>query len=142
MTKETAEELFNQGLERYKAGENAATLIPIFKDICDQSPKVATSWICLSWLYLINKQSTLALKAAQKSVKLNPEDPQARINLAIAMLETSQAGVREQVELAQTLLMVLTDLKAEIMENFEEGIRRRPNWSSLERVKNWILASS
>lgn len=140
MTKETAEELFNQGLERYKAGEDAATLIPIFKDICDQSPKVATSWICLSWLYLINKQPTLALKAAQKSVKLNPEDPQARINLAIAMLETSQPGVREHIELAQTLLMVLTDLKAEIMENFEEGMRRRPNWASLERVKKWILA--
>ncbi|AFY72516.1 hypothetical protein Syn7502_00352 [Synechococcus sp. PCC 7502] len=139
MTKETAEELFNQGLERYKAGEDAATLIPLFKDVCDQSPKVASSWICLSWLYLINKQSTLALKAAQKSVKLNPEDPQARINLAIAMLETAQSGVREHIQLAHTLLTVLPDLKEEIVENFEDGLRRRPNWASLERVKKWIL---
>jgi predicted Zn-dependent protease len=139
MSKETAEELFNQGLERYKAGEDAATLIPIFKDICDQSPKVASSWICLSWLYLVNNQPTLALKAAQKSVKLNPEDPQARINLAIAMLDTSQPGVREHVQLAAAMLMVMTELKTEIIENFEDGLRRRPNWSSLERVKKWIL---
>jgi hypothetical protein len=83
----------------------------------------------------------LALKAAQKSVKLNPEDPQARVNLAIAMLETSQSGVREHIQLTQTLLMVMTDLKAEIIENFEDGLRRRPNWASLERVKKWILES-
>jgi predicted Zn-dependent protease len=139
MSKETAEDLFNQGLERYKAGEDAATLIPIFKDICDQSPKVASSWICLSWLYLVNNQPTLALKAAQKSVKLSPEDPQARINLAIAMLDTSQPGVREHVQLAAAMLMVMTELKTEIIENFEDGLRRRPNWSSLERVKKWIL---
>jgi len=139
MTKETAEELFTQGLERYKAGEDVATLIPLFKDICDQSPKVASSWICLAWLYLINKQPTLALKAAQKSVKLNPEDPQARVNLAIAMLETSQSGVREHIQLTQAMLMVMTELKGEIIENFEDGLRRRPNWASLERVKKWIL---
>ena len=139
MSKETAEELFEQGLERYKSGEDAATLIPIFKDICDRSPKIASSWICLSWLYLVNNQPTLALKAAQKSVKLNPEDPQARINLAIAMLDTSQPGVREHIQLATAMLMVMTELKTEIVENFEDGLRRRPNWSSLERVKKWIL---
>jgi hypothetical protein len=135
MSKETAEELFKQGLERYKSGEDAAPLIPIFKDICDQAPKVASSWICLSWLYLIDNQPTLALKAAQKSVKLSPEDPQARI----AMLDTSQPGVREHIQLATAMLMVMKDLKAEIVENFEDGLRRRPNWSSLERVKKWIL---
>jgi predicted Zn-dependent protease len=139
MSKETAEELFNQGLERYKTGEDAATLIPIFKDICEQSPKVASSWICLSWLYLVDNKPTLALKAAQKSVKLNPEDPQGRINLAIAMLDTSQPGVREHIQLAQAMLMVMTELKTEIIENFEDGLRRRPNWASLERVKKWIL---
>lgn len=139
MSKETVEDLFNQGIERYRAGESVDTLIPIFKDVCDQSPKVASSWICLSWLYLVNKQPTLALKAAQKAVKLNPEDPQGRINLAIAMLETGQSGVREHVELAQTLLAVMTDLKPEIVENFEDGLRRRPSWSSLERIKKWVL---
>jgi tetratricopeptide (TPR) repeat protein len=138
-TIETTEQLFEKGLERYRAGEAAADLIPLFKDVCDRSSKTASSWICLSWLYLLDKKPTLALKAAQKSVKLNPEDPQARINLAIALLDNSQSGVREHIEMAKTVLMVVPDMKAEIVENFEEGLRRRNNWSSLERVKKWIV---
>jgi cytochrome c-type biogenesis protein CcmH/NrfG len=139
MTTETAEDLFNQGLERYKAGEDAASLIPSFEKVCDRQPKIASSWICLSWLYLLDDKSSQALKAAQKAVKLSPEDPQARINLAIAMLETSQKGIREHIEAAQNWLMVMSDLKEEIVENFEEGIRRRPNWPSLEKVRNWVF---
>lgn len=139
MTTETAEDLFNQGLERYKAGEDAASLIPTFEKVCDRQPKIASSWICLSWLYLLDEKSSQALKAAQKAVKLSPEDPQARINLAIAMLETSQKGIREHIEAAQNWLMVMSDLKEEIVENFEEGIRRRPNWSNLEKVRNWVF---
>jgi cytochrome c-type biogenesis protein CcmH/NrfG len=139
MTTETAEDLFNQGLERYKAGEDAASLIPTFEKVCDRQPKIASSWICLSWLYLLDEKSSQALKAAQKAVKLSPEDPQARINLAIAMLETSQKGIREHIEAAQNWLMVMSDLKEEIVENFEEGLRRRPNWNSLEKVRNWVF---
>jgi cytochrome c-type biogenesis protein CcmH/NrfG len=139
MTTETAEDLFNQGLERYKAGEDAASLIPTFEKVCDRQPKVASSWICLSWLYLLDEKSSQAFKAAQRAVKLSPEDPQARINLAIAMLDTSQKGIREHIEAAQNWLMVMSDLKEEIVENFEEGIRRRPNWPSLEKVRNWVF---
>jgi tetratricopeptide (TPR) repeat protein len=139
MTTETAEDLFNQGLERYKAGEDAASLIPTFEKVCDRQPKIASSWICLSWLYLLDEKSSQALKTAQKAIKLSPEDPQARINLAIAMLETSQKGIREHIEAAQNWLMVMSDLKEEIVENFEEGLRRRPNWASLEKVRNWVF---
>jgi tetratricopeptide (TPR) repeat protein len=139
MTTETAEVLFNQGLERYKDGEDAAVLIPLFEKVCDRQPKIASSWICLSWLYLLDGKSSQALKAAQKAVKLSPEDPQARINLAIAMLETSQKGIREHIEAAQNWLMIMSDLKPEIVENFEEGKRRRPNWSNLEKVQNWVF---
>ncbi len=139
MTTETAEELFQQGLERYRNGEPAANLIPLFEKITERQPKVASGWICLSWLYLLDNKAPLALKAAQKAVRLTPEDPQAHINLAIAMLETSQKGVREQVEAAQNWLMLLKDLKAEVVENFEEGLRRRPNWTALEKVRDWVL---
>lgn len=142
MTVVNVEELFQQGLERYKSGEEAASLIPSFKEICDRQPKVASSWICLSWLYLLDQKPSLAVKAAQKAVKLTPEDPQAHINLAIALLETSQKGVREHVEAAQNWLMVLSDLQPEIAENFEEGLRRRPNWAGLEKIKNWVLSSN
>lgn len=134
-----AEDLFQQGLERYRSGEDAATLIPLYEKITDRQPKVASGWICLSWLYLLNNQANLAVKAAKQGVKLSPEDPQARINLAIALLETNQKGVREQIEAAQNWLLLLSDLKEEIIENFAEGARRRPNWEALEKVRKWVL---
>ncbi len=136
-----AEDLFQQGLERYRAGEDAASLIPLYEKITDRQPKVASGWICLSWLYLLNNQANLAVKAAKQAVKLSPEDPQARINLAIALLETNQKGVREQVEAAQNWLLLLSDLKPEVEENFAEGARRRPNWEALEKVRKWVLES-
>lgn len=78
---ETVEALFDQGLERYNAGESAATLLPVFKDVCDRSPKSSSAWTCLSWLYLLDSKPSQAAKAAQKAIKLNPQDPQARVNL-------------------------------------------------------------
>jgi predicted Zn-dependent protease len=134
-----AEDLFQQGLERYRSGEDAATLIPLYEKLTEKQPKIASGWICLAWVYLLNNQANLAVKAAKQGVKLSPEDPQARINLAIALLETNQKGVREQVEAAQNWLMLLSDLKEEIVENFAEGARRRPNWDALEKVRKWVL---
>ena len=107
--------------------------------MCDRQPKIASGWICLSWLYLLDNKANLAVKAAQKAVKIAPEDPQGHINLAIAMLELSQKGVRQQVEAAQNWLMILKDMKPEIVENFEEGLRRRPDWKALEKVRDWLL---
>lgn len=138
-TEQTAEELFQEGLRRYQEGESAENLIPLYEKICDRQPKIASGWICLSWLYLLHRQPQMALKAAQKAVKISPEDPQAHINLAIAMLETSQTGVRNHIEAAKNWLMVLKDLKEEIMANFEEGRRRRPDWKELERVFTWVF---
>lgn len=134
-----AEDLFQQGLERYRSGEDAANLVPLYEKLTERQPKIASGWICLSWLYLLNNQASLAVKAAKQGVKLSPEDPQARINLAIALLETNQKGVREQVEAAQNWLMLLSDLKEEIIENFAEGARRRPDWDALEKVRKWVL---
>ncbi|XQQ05527.1 MAG: tetratricopeptide repeat protein [Leptolyngbya sp. IPPAS B-1204] len=90
MTETTVEALFDQGLERYRAGEDPASLIPLFKEVCDRTPKSSSAWTCLAWLYLLDNKPSQAYKAAQKAVKLNPQDPQARINLAMAMLETAQ----------------------------------------------------
>ncbi|WLT39567.1 hypothetical protein NON20_08845 [Synechocystis sp. B12] len=46
-------------------GEGPETLIPVFKDIADSSPKNATVWACLAWLYLLDDKPTLAFKAAK-----------------------------------------------------------------------------
>ncbi|MEM6425294.1 MAG: hypothetical protein AAGF66_00585 [Cyanobacteria bacterium P01_H01_bin.119] len=133
--------LFDQAIERYKAGEPAESLIPVFKDICDRAPKSSAAWTCLSWLRLLSDKPNGAYKAAQKAVKLMPKDPQARINLAIAMLELGKKGVREQVDAAAEVLMVADELREEIQANFEDGLQRRPDWKSLKRVQAWLFDS-
>lgn len=138
---ETVEALFDQGLERYNAGESAATLLPMFKDVCDRSPKSSSAWTCLSWLYLLDSKPSQAAKAAQKAIKLNPQDPQARVNMAIAMLETAQKGVRQHIEIAGQIIMIAEELKEEVEHNFEQGFNRRPEWKSLQQVKTWLFES-
>lgn len=136
---DTVEALFEEGLERYNAGEAPTDLLPVFKEVCDRSPKSSPAWTCLAWLYLLDNKPTQAAKAAQKAVKLNPQDPQARVNLAIAMLETAQKGVREHIEMASQLITVVPELKEEVERNFEDGLSRKPDWKSLLRVKQWLF---
>ncbi|MBE9180552.1 tetratricopeptide repeat protein [Oculatella sp. LEGE 06141] len=136
---ETVETLFDQGLERYQAGEDPTSLIPLFKDVCERAPKNSPAWTCLAWLYLLDNKPSQAYKAAQKAVKLNAQDPQARINLAIAMLETAQKGVRQHVEIAEQLIMAVPELQEEVQRNFEEGLSRKPDWKSLKRVQSWLF---
>lgn len=133
--------LFETGLERYKAGEDPQSLIPVFKEVCDRSPKSSPAWTCLAWLYLLDNQPSQAYKAAQKAVKLNPQDPQARINLAAAMLETGQSGVRQHIEIVQQILVLDSELRQEILENVEDGLSRKSDWQNLNRIKNWLFSS-
>jgi tetratricopeptide (TPR) repeat protein len=138
MTTTTVEDLFNQGLERYSAGEAAETLIPVFKDVCERAQRNSPALTCLAWLYLLEKKPALALKAAQKAIKLNAQDPQARINLVMAMLDTNQKGVRPHIEIIQQILMV-PELREEVEKSFEDGLTRDPEWASLIKVKAWVL---
>jgi predicted Zn-dependent protease len=136
---ETVEALFDRGLERYNSGEAIATLLPTFKEVCERAPKSAPAWTCLAWLYLLDNKPTQATRAAQKAVKLNPQDAQARVNLAIAMLDTAQKGVRQHVEIAGQLITAVPELREEVERNFEEGLSRKPDWKSLLRVKSWLF---
>lgn len=137
---ETIDSIFETALERYKAGEEPENLIPVFKDICDRAPKSSAAWACLAWLYLLNDKPTPAYKAAQKAVKLNPQDAQSRINLAVAMLETGQTGVRQHIDLVMQLVMV-SEIQDEIKQSIADGLNRKPEWKSLQRVKNWLFES-
>lgn len=138
---EAIDELFDKGIERYNAGESAEALLPVFKEVCDRAPKNSSAWTCLSWLYLLENKPLQAQKAAQKAVKLNPQDPQARVNLAISMLETAQTGVRQHVEIAGQIMMASSELREEVEKNFVDGLARKPDWKSLNRVKNWLFES-
>lgn len=134
----TVESLFDTGLERYKSGEAAASLIPVFKEVCDRAPKTSSAWICLAWLYLLEEKPNLAFKAAQKAVKLNPQDPQARINLVLAMLETGEKGLREHIDFTKQLIFVNPEWRDEIQKSIEDGFSRKPDWPSLIKVQNWL----
>lgn len=138
---QTLETKFDEGIARYKEGESAESLLPIFKDICSQAPKNSAAQTCLAWLYLLADKPNAAYKVAQRAVKLAPTDPQARINLSIAMLETGKSGVREQIEQVAPFVSSVDELKAEIQENLEEGLRRKPEWKSLKRIQKWLFES-
>jgi predicted Zn-dependent protease len=136
---QTVDSLFDEGIERYKSGEDPETLIPVFKEVCDRARKNSSSWTCLAWLYLLAEKPVLAYDAAQKAVKLNPQDPQARVNLVVAMLENSKKGVRPHIEIAQQLISAVSELRDEVQQNIEDGLTRKPGWKSLERVKAWLF---
>ncbi len=136
---QTLETQFEEGIARYKAGESADVLLPVFKDICTKAPRNSAAQTCLSWLYLLADKPNAAYKAAQRAVKLMPKDPQARTNLAIAMLETGKSGVREQIDMVSQMLYAVDELKAEIKDNFEEGLRRKPDWKSVKRIQKWLF---
>jgi len=138
---ETAESLFEQGIERYKAGATASELIPVFKDVCDRAPKSSPALTCLAWLYLLEEKPNAALKTAQKAVKLTPQDPQGQVNLALAMLETGKKGVRDHIDEARQIMMLSSDLKEEVQQNIEEELSRKPDWKNLQRVQKWLFES-
>ena len=138
---QTVESLFDEGLERYKAGEAPETLIPLFKEVCDRSRKTSSAWTCLAWLYLLADKPSLAYDAAQKAVKLAPQDAQARVNLVLTMLETDRKGVRTHIEVVQQLMFAVKEVRDEIEQNIADGLSRKPDWKAMERVKTWLLES-
>lgn len=138
---QTIDEQFEAGLNRYQAGESIDTLIPTFKDLSAQAPKNSAIYTCLAWLYLLADKPKSAYKAAQKAIKITPQDPQAHINMAIAILDSGRKGVREHVELATQLVMSVEEVQPDIRQNFKEGLTRKPDWDSLKRVEKWIFDS-
>jgi predicted Zn-dependent protease len=130
--------LFDQALARYQAGAAPEDLIDDFLAITAQAPRQSAGWTCLAWLQLLLDQPRAALQSARTAVKLNPQDPQARINLSLAMLETGAKGVREHVEVVQRLMLVAPDLALELRESMADGLRRRPGWTAMEKLRGWL----
>jgi len=78
------------------------------------------------------------LKSARTAVKLNPQDPQARINLSLSLLETNSKGVRDHIELVRRAIVVMPEIETELKKSIADGLVRKPDWKSLEKVKNWL----
>lgn len=135
---ENLNETFDNAIKRYQDGESVDKLIPVFQDICVQAPKMNSAWTCLAWLYLLDKQPENAVKAAERSIKIDPYDAQARINLAMAMLEAKQKGVRAHVEVAQQLIDGAAEIREQVAYSLADGLQRNPDWASLKQIKSWI----
>jgi predicted Zn-dependent protease len=132
------EALFEQALERYRQGEPPEDLIDDFLQLTAQSPAQSAAWTCLAWLQLLLDQPKEALKSARTAVRLNPQDPQARVNLSVAMLETGAKGVREHIEMIQRITLMAPELGEELKDSMTDGLARRPGWSAMEKVRGWL----
>ena len=136
---ETSEDsLFEQAMARYQAGADAADVLPDFLQITETAPRQSAGWTCLAWLQLLCNQPEEALRSARFAVKLNGQDPQARINLSLALLETQSKGVRDHIQVVQQVMAFAPDLSSELKASIADGLERRPGWKSLEKVKNWL----
>jgi predicted Zn-dependent protease len=134
----TYEELFNQALGRYQQGFPASELVPEFESLTQMAPRNSAAWTCLAWLQLLNDQPIVALRSAKQAVRLNPQDPQARINLSVAMLETGAKGVREHIDLVKRVKALAPELASELDDAITDGLNRRPGWTALQKVKDWL----
>ena len=134
----TEESFFDKAMARYESGTDPTELIKDFEAITSTTPNQSSGWTCLAWLQLLCNKNEEALRSARKAVKLNRQDPQARINLSLALLETNSKGVREQIEFLQKALFVVPDLKKELQNSIEDGLKRKPDWQALKKIKNWL----
>ena len=131
---------FEAAIERYQQNAPLNEVIADFETITQEEPRLSAGWTCLAWLQLLDNQPQAALRSARQAVKLNPQDPQARINLCLAMLETNAKGVREHVELVQRLRLMAPELAQELDASIEDGLARRPDWDALRKVNAWLKA--
>ena len=132
------EEDFNAALSRYKAGQDLIPIVQDFQKIIQQIPNHFAAWTCLSWLQLLLKNNEEALISARQAVRLNQQDPQARMNLSLALLATKNKGVRDHVELIKKMSMMIPDVKSDLKESVTDGFRRYPDWPELTKVKKWL----
>jgi len=129
---------FNEALSRYQAGQDLESIVQDFKNIINQIPNHFAAWTCLAWLNLLLKNNDEALLAARQAVRLNGQDPQARMNLSLALLATNNKGVRENVELIKKMSIMMPDVKTELKDSVADGFNRYPNWPELTKINKWL----
>ena len=132
------ESVFDNAMKRYQSGIPPSELISDFESLTEQSPNNSAAWTCLAWLQLLCEKNDEALRSARMSVKINRQDPQARINLSLALLETKSKGVREHIDFVKRIEVLLPDIEKELQTSIEDGLNRRPQWQSLIKIKEWL----
>ena len=130
--------LFDKAMASYQAGANASELIKEFELITSSAPNQSSGWTCLAWLQLLCDENEAALRSARTAVRLNAQDPQARINLSLALLETNSKGVREHIEFVKRAVLVVPEFEKELKTSLKDGLERKPNWKSLKKIQDWL----
>ncbi|ABX08064.1 tetratricopeptide repeat protein [Prochlorococcus marinus] len=130
--------LFDQAMSRYQAGEDVKEVLKEFEKITSISPNQSAGWTCLAWLQLLCDLKEDALRSARMAVRLNGQDPQARVNLSLALLETNSKGVRDHIEFVKKALMFVPEVEKELKISIEDGLSRKPEWQSLKKIKTWL----
>jgi hypothetical protein len=57
------------------------------------------------------------------------------------MLETGQTGVRKHIDIVKQQMAMDSEVQRDLFESIEDGLSRKPDWKSLNRVKNWLSES-
>ena len=134
----SANNKFDEAMARYQAGAAASDVLADFLEITETEPGQSAGWTCLSWLQLLCDQPQEALRSARFAVKLNGQDPQARINLSLALLETQSKGVRDHIEVVKKVMTFAPEMCNDLKTSIADGLQRKPDWKSLIKVKQWL----
>jgi len=135
-------QMFDEGFRRYQAGEAAAEVIPLFVQLGQQDPEEQSVWVCLSWLQLLANLPEDAAKSARKAVFLDRDSAQAHINLVLALTDSKQQGALYHLEQAKNILAKDPSQKDDVLENFAEALRRRPDWSTVSRIQEKLFETT
>ncbi len=133
-----SENLFDKAMSRYQSGEEASKLLEDFEKITSLAPNQSSGWTCLAWLQLLCNLNQDALRSARIAVKLNAQDPQARINLSLALLETNSKGVRDHIDFVKKALLIVPEVEKELRLSIEDGLNRKPGWKALNKIRTWL----
>jgi len=132
------ESYFNEALSRYQSGGELVGILEDFKQITKNIPNHFAAWTCLSWLHLLLKNNDEGLFAARQAVRLNGQDPQARMNLALALLATNTKGVRDHITIIKRMILMVPEIEEELKLSVGDGFTRYPEWPEMKKVKNWL----
>ncbi len=132
------EQFFNEALSRYQSGGELQEILEDFQQITNHIPNHFAAWTCLSWLHLLLKNNNEGLFAARQAVKLNGQDPQARMNLALALLATNTKGVRDHITIIKRMILMVPEIEEELKSSVEDGFLRYPEWPEMKKMKDWL----
>jgi hypothetical protein len=55
------------------------------------------------------------------------------------MMDSGESGIRPHIESAAQIMALNQEIRSDIEENILDGLARKPDWKSLQRVKTWLL---